>query len=44
MGLTAAEMEQFHREGYVVKAWVFSSADMEPIKGAITRLVDREAR
>ena len=44
MSLTAAEVEQFHRKGYVVKGGVFSLADMEPIKGAITRIIDREAR
>ena len=37
MGLTAAEVEQFHREGYVVKAGVFSAADMEPSESGLRR-------
>ncbi len=44
MGLTPAEVAHFHREGYVVKPGVFSAAEMAPIKQAITRIVDREAR
>jgi len=44
MSLTPAEVEQFNREGYVVKEGVFSREDMHPIREALGRLVDREAR
>ena len=43
MSLTAAEVNQFEQEGWVMKRKVFSRGDMEPIQDALTEIVHREA-
>src|SRR5262245_18956187 len=43
MSLTKGEREQFQRDGYVVGNGVFDNAAMEPIRRAITSVIDREA-
>ena len=44
MRLTHAELQQFHQEGYVTKPTVFSAADLQPIKDALTEIVDTEVK
>ena len=43
MSLTREEVEQFEREGWVMKRKVFSRGDLEPIRDALTEIVHREA-
>ncbi|MCZ6679329.1 MAG: mitomycin antibiotic biosynthesis protein, partial [Candidatus Poribacteria bacterium] len=44
MSLTKAELQQFHEEGHVVKSTVFSRADLQPIKDALSEIIDMEAK
>ena len=44
MYLTDAQLAQFRREGYVVKPDILAEADLQPLKAAITAIIDREAR
>lgn len=43
MSLTASEVEQFQRDGYVVRPDVFDAAAMAPIQRAIMAMIDGEA-
>ena len=43
MSLTREEVDQFEREGWVMKRKVFSRGDLEPIRDALTEIVHREA-
>ncbi|MCE9615475.1 MAG: phytanoyl-CoA dioxygenase family protein [Lentisphaerae bacterium] len=43
MSLTDSERAQFQRDGYVVRAGVFNEAALQPIRRAITAVIDREA-
>ena len=43
MSLTKEEVDQFEREGWVMKRKVFSRGDLEPIRDALTEIVHREA-
>ncbi|MDE0505022.1 MAG: hypothetical protein OXI86_13165, partial [Candidatus Poribacteria bacterium] len=43
MSLTREEVDQFEREGWVMKPKVFSRGDMEPIQNALNEIVHREA-
>ena len=40
-GLTPAELEQYHTQGWLVKKDVFSSADLLPLQRALTRVLDQ---
>jgi phytanoyl-CoA hydroxylase len=42
-GLDKAELEQFAREGYAVKAQVFGAEDLAPIRAAMDEIVERAA-
>lgn len=42
--LTAAELDQFQQQGYVVKPGVYQPADIQPIKDAINAMIDTKAR
>ena len=44
MGLSAADRDHFERLGYVVKRTVFSRGDLAPIRAALDRIVDEQAR
>ena len=44
MSLTIAELQQFDKEGYVVKSGVFSTEALQPIQNALSKIVDAEAR
>lgn len=41
MLLTATEIEQFDKEGYVVKEGVFSPQDLQPLKDGLTGVISR---
>ena len=43
MSLTKDQINQFEKEGYVVKPGVYSHEDMIPIKEALTAIVHKEA-
>ena len=43
MSLTRNEVNQFKKEGYVVKPGVYSQKDMGPMKDALTAIIHREA-
>ena len=43
MSLTREAVNQFEREGWVMKRKVFSRGDMEPIQKGLTEIVHREA-
>ena len=43
MSLTREEVDQFEREGWVMKRKVLSRGDMEPIQKELTEIVHREA-
>lgn len=43
MSLNVAEVNQFEREGYVVKEGVFGEADLAPIRQAMDEIVDKAA-
>ena len=43
MSLTREEVDQFERQGWVMKRKVFSRGDMEPIQEGLTEIVHREA-
>jgi len=43
MHLTEQELKQFHEEGYVVKPQVFSEQDLEPLRDAMSEIVETEA-
>ena len=44
MSLTNAELQQFNEEGYVVKPSVFSTEALQPIRDALSEIVDTEAQ
>ncbi len=44
MSLTQQEVTQFHRQGYLVKPGIFSSNDLQPLKNALTAIIDQQAR
>ena len=44
MSLTPKEIQQFHQSGYLIRSDVFNQTDLEPIKTAITEMIDRQAR
>ena len=43
-GLTAAQITQFHQEGYLMVPDVFDPAELEPVRQELAGVVDREAR
>ena len=43
MTLTDQEVDQFQRQGYVVKGGVYSASDLQPIKDSLTRIIQHEA-
>jgi phytanoyl-CoA hydroxylase len=44
MALDGQQIAQFHREGYLALAGVFSDADLQPVIDEITDEIDRRAR
>lgn len=44
MSLTHQELESFHELGYLVKPNIFSPSDLQPLKDALTEIIDRKAR
>lgn len=44
MGLEKAEVEVFHKEGYLVKEGVFGERDLAPIRQALSQIVEDQAR
>ena len=44
MSLTQQELTQFHQQGYLVKPEIFSQSDLQPLKAALTGLIDQKAR
>ena len=44
MSLTAKELGLFHAQGYLLKPALFSDDDLQPLRAAITAIIDREAR
>jgi phytanoyl-CoA hydroxylase len=43
LSLTKKEIKQFHETGYVVKPGVYSQNDLQPIRAAITEMIDAYA-
>ena len=41
MSLTPTEQRQFNDLGYLVREDIYSLAEMQPLKGALTALIDR---
>ena len=41
MGLSPAELQQFHRHGYLVKEDIYSRPDLQPLKDGLTAVIDR---
>ncbi len=41
MSLTPTEQRQFNDLGYLVKEDIYSQAELQPLKGALTALIDR---
>jgi hypothetical protein len=44
MSLTSQEIRQFEDRGYVVKAGIYTRADLQPLKDGISEIIDSEAR
>src|SRR5947209_13363573 len=44
VGLTPEQVEQFHREGYLMVPDVFDPADLAPVREELAAVVEREAR
>ena len=44
MSLSANELGLFHAQGYLLKPGLFSDEDLQPLRAAITAIIDREAR
>ena len=44
MGLTRNELTQFHRQGYLLKPGLFGADDLEPLRAALSEIIDRKAR
>ncbi len=44
MSLTAKELRLFHAQGYLLKPGLFSDEDLQPLRAAISEIIDREAR
>ena len=44
MSLSANELGLFHAQGYLLKPSLFSDEDLQPLRAAITEIIDREAR
>jgi phytanoyl-CoA hydroxylase len=43
-GLTVQQIDQFHREGYLMVPDVFDPGNLEPVREELAAVVDREAR
>ena len=43
MSLTQNELRSFRSRGYILKPGIFSEDDLQPLRAAITELIDREA-
>ena len=43
MRLTEAQVEQFHRDGYLRVDGLFAAGDLQPVRDEITRAIDRKA-
>ena len=39
MGLTSAEIEQFQKQGYLVKEGVYTNTDLQPLRQGLTETV-----
>lgn len=44
MSLTEQEIQRYHEQGYLVKPGVFAQADLQPLKDALTAIIDEHAR
>ncbi|MEZ4869652.1 MAG: phytanoyl-CoA dioxygenase family protein [Caldilineaceae bacterium] len=44
MSLTQQEVTQFYQQGYLVKPGIFSQTDLQPLKDALTAIIDQQAR
>ncbi len=43
MSLTQDELRNFHSRGYLLKPGIFTEDDLQPLRAAITEIIDREA-
>ena len=44
MSLTQQELTRFHRQGFLLKPGLFEAEDLEPLRTALTEIIDRQAR
>ena len=44
MSLTQPELTQFHRKGFLLKPGQFGADDLEPLRNALTEIIDQQAR
>ncbi len=44
MSLTQQELAQFHRLGFLLKPGLFGVDDLEPLRNALTEIIDQQAR
>ena len=44
MSLTSDELSLFHRQGFLLKPGLFSADDLQPLREALTEIIDQKAR
>lgn len=44
MRLTQKELTSFHQQGFLLKPGLFATEDLEPLRTALTEIIDRKAR